>query len=117
MNLLCVFIDVDWQKHGFTCIQRRFGAKVVEEHGLKWFNSQKEAKYAPENWVDESPRYLSSPPFVDTIRFLGTTCRGPVMLPLEVLLRKLVDSPRESLALEEEKEELHIPSRHLARKN
>ncbi|MCD7464279.1 hypothetical protein HAX54_052397, partial [Datura stramonium] len=24
---------------------RRFGAKVVEEHGLKWFTAQKEAKY------------------------------------------------------------------------
>ncbi|MCD9646484.1 hypothetical protein HAX54_036355 [Datura stramonium] len=28
---------------------RRFGAKAVEEHGLKWFNAQKEAKYDPEN--------------------------------------------------------------------
>ncbi|MCD7449344.1 hypothetical protein HAX54_051533, partial [Datura stramonium] len=32
---------------------RRFGAKVVELHVLKWFNAQKEAKYAPENWFDE----------------------------------------------------------------
>ncbi|MCD7460655.1 hypothetical protein HAX54_044068 [Datura stramonium] len=28
---------------------RRFGAKAAEEHGLKWFNAQKEAKYAPKN--------------------------------------------------------------------
>ncbi|MCD9558967.1 hypothetical protein HAX54_016676, partial [Datura stramonium] len=32
---------------------RRFGAKVVEHHGLTWFNPQKESKYAPENWIDE----------------------------------------------------------------
>ncbi|MCD7452880.1 hypothetical protein HAX54_018505 [Datura stramonium] len=32
---------------------RRFGAKVVEPHGLTWFNTQKAAKYAPENWIDE----------------------------------------------------------------
>ncbi|MCD7454695.1 hypothetical protein HAX54_025662 [Datura stramonium] len=28
---------------------RRFGTKAVEEYGLKWFNSQKEAKYALKN--------------------------------------------------------------------
>ncbi|MCD7448785.1 hypothetical protein HAX54_046321, partial [Datura stramonium] len=28
---------------------RRFGAKAIEPHGLKWFNAQKESKYAPEN--------------------------------------------------------------------
>ncbi|MCE3216524.1 hypothetical protein HAX54_006778 [Datura stramonium] len=25
---------------------RKFGAKAVEEHGIEWFNSQKEAMYA-----------------------------------------------------------------------
>ncbi|MCE0481621.1 hypothetical protein HAX54_039498 [Datura stramonium] len=32
---------------------RRFRAKTMEPHELKWFNEQKEAKYAPENWIDE----------------------------------------------------------------
>ncbi|MCD7464874.1 hypothetical protein HAX54_000134, partial [Datura stramonium] len=32
---------------------RRFGAKSVEPHGLAWFNTQKEVKYAPENWIDD----------------------------------------------------------------
>ncbi|MCD9558467.1 hypothetical protein HAX54_015853, partial [Datura stramonium] len=32
---------------------RQFGAKSVEPHGLTWFNIQKKAKYAPENWIDE----------------------------------------------------------------
>ncbi|MCD7471615.1 hypothetical protein HAX54_012191, partial [Datura stramonium] len=31
----------------------RFRAKVVEPHGLKWFQAQKEAKYAPKNFISE----------------------------------------------------------------
>ncbi|MCD9643827.1 hypothetical protein HAX54_031674, partial [Datura stramonium] len=43
---------------------RRFEDKVVEEHGLKWFNAQKEAKYAPMNWIDEGRLALEFSPFV-----------------------------------------------------
>ncbi|MCD9644598.1 hypothetical protein HAX54_032953 [Datura stramonium] len=32
---------------------RRFRAQAVEEHGIKWFNAQKEAKYYPEIWIGE----------------------------------------------------------------
>ncbi|MCD7448441.1 hypothetical protein HAX54_042238, partial [Datura stramonium] len=32
---------------------RRFGANAVEDYRLNWFNAQKEAKYAPENRIDE----------------------------------------------------------------
>ncbi|MCD7469579.1 hypothetical protein HAX54_008692, partial [Datura stramonium] len=32
---------------------RWFGEKFVEPQGLTWFSTQKEAKYAPENWIDE----------------------------------------------------------------
>ncbi|MCD9642577.1 hypothetical protein HAX54_029451 [Datura stramonium] len=31
----------------------RFGAQAIEPHGLNWFNTQKEANYASENWIDE----------------------------------------------------------------
>ncbi|MCE3051347.1 hypothetical protein HAX54_049545, partial [Datura stramonium] len=40
---------------------RRFGAKAVETHGLTWFNTQKEAKYAHENWIDEGRLALKFP--------------------------------------------------------
>ncbi|MCD7473414.1 hypothetical protein HAX54_015252 [Datura stramonium] len=54
---------------------RRFGAKAVEEHGLKWFNAQKEAKYAPKNWIDEGHLALAFPTICDTVRDLGLgTC-------------------------------------------
>ncbi|MCD7464282.1 hypothetical protein HAX54_052440, partial [Datura stramonium] len=49
----------------------RFVAKVVKEHELKWFNAQKEAKYTPENWIDEGCLALEFPIFHDTIRDLG----------------------------------------------
>ncbi|MCD9559790.1 hypothetical protein HAX54_018087, partial [Datura stramonium] len=32
---------------------RRFGAKAMEPYGVIWFNTQKEAKYSPKNWIDE----------------------------------------------------------------
>ncbi|MCD7456336.1 hypothetical protein HAX54_031333 [Datura stramonium] len=51
-------------------LARKFGAKVVEEHGLKWFNAQKDAKYAPKNWIDEGHLALKYP-IRDTIRELG----------------------------------------------
>ncbi|MCD9561197.1 hypothetical protein HAX54_020197 [Datura stramonium] len=41
---------------------KRFREKVVEPHGLTWFNSQKEAKYAPENWIDGGPLALEFRP-------------------------------------------------------
>ncbi|MCD9639978.1 hypothetical protein HAX54_024989, partial [Datura stramonium] len=50
---------------------KRFGAKVVEEHGLKWFNIQKEAKYAPENWIDEGRLTFEFPTISDTVHELG----------------------------------------------
>ncbi|MCE2055153.1 hypothetical protein HAX54_042069, partial [Datura stramonium] len=49
----------------------RFGAKAVEDHGLTWFNTQKEAKYAPENWIDEVHLELDFPAIRDKIRELG----------------------------------------------
>ncbi|MCD7468853.1 hypothetical protein HAX54_007368, partial [Datura stramonium] len=38
---------------------RRFGAKAVEPHGLTWFNTQKEAKYAPETILTKAISHLS----------------------------------------------------------
>ncbi|MCD9646783.1 hypothetical protein HAX54_036940 [Datura stramonium] len=52
---------------------RRFGAKAVEPHGLTWFNSQKEAMYAPKNWIDND-RFvlvLKLPTIRDKLRELG----------------------------------------------
>ncbi|MCE0480559.1 hypothetical protein HAX54_037526, partial [Datura stramonium] len=48
----------------------RFGAKVVKEHGLKWFSAQNEAKYAPKTWI-EGYLALEFPTIHDTIRKLG----------------------------------------------
>ncbi|MCD9640255.1 hypothetical protein HAX54_025456 [Datura stramonium] len=50
---------------------RRFGEKAVEPHGLTWFNTQKEAKYAPENWMDEGRLELEFLTIKDKIRELG----------------------------------------------
>ncbi|MCE3215660.1 hypothetical protein HAX54_003145, partial [Datura stramonium] len=50
---------------------RRFRAKVVEPHGLTWFNTQKEAKYAPENRIDEGILSLEFPTIRDKVRKLG----------------------------------------------
>ncbi|MCD7453575.1 hypothetical protein HAX54_021445, partial [Datura stramonium] len=49
----------------------RLGAKVIEEHGLKWFHAQRKAKYAPENWIDEGCLALELPTIRNTIRELG----------------------------------------------
>ncbi|MCE0481251.1 hypothetical protein HAX54_038846 [Datura stramonium] len=49
----------------------RFGAKAINEHGLKWFNAQKEAKYAPEKWIDEGRLSLEFLTIYDTIHELG----------------------------------------------
>ncbi|MCD7470506.1 hypothetical protein HAX54_010431 [Datura stramonium] len=43
----------------------------MEEHGLKWFNSQKEANYASENWIYDGCLALEFPTISDTIRVLG----------------------------------------------
>ncbi|MCD9638169.1 hypothetical protein HAX54_021943, partial [Datura stramonium] len=45
--------------------------KAVEPRGLPWFNTQKEAKYAPENWIDEGGLALEFPTIRDKIRELG----------------------------------------------
>ncbi|MCE2055061.1 hypothetical protein HAX54_041871, partial [Datura stramonium] len=50
---------------------RRFRAKAIKEHGLKWFNTEKEAKYAQKNWIDEGRLALEYPTIRDTIRELG----------------------------------------------
>ncbi|MCD7473020.1 hypothetical protein HAX54_014556, partial [Datura stramonium] len=50
---------------------RRFRAKSVEPHRLTWFNTQKESKYAPENWIDEGHLELEFPAIWVKIRELG----------------------------------------------
>ncbi|MCE0481133.1 hypothetical protein HAX54_038598 [Datura stramonium] len=50
---------------------RRFGAKVVRPHRLTWFNTQKEAKYAPENRLNERLLVLYFIAIRDKIRELG----------------------------------------------
>ncbi|MCE3050419.1 hypothetical protein HAX54_047158, partial [Datura stramonium] len=57
-----------------------FGAKVVEEHGLNWFNAQKEAKYAPENYIDEGRLALEFLTIRNTIHELAL---GYVFFELE----------------------------------
>ncbi|MCD9645773.1 hypothetical protein HAX54_034973 [Datura stramonium] len=52
-------------------LARRFGAQAIEEHGLKWFNAQKEAKYSLENWIDEGRLAMEFPTIHDTIYGLG----------------------------------------------
>ncbi|MCD9642758.1 hypothetical protein HAX54_029702, partial [Datura stramonium] len=49
----------------------RFGAKAREEHGIKWFNAQNKAKYAPKNLIDEGRLALEYPTICGTIRELG----------------------------------------------
>ncbi|MCD7458344.1 hypothetical protein HAX54_037959, partial [Datura stramonium] len=51
--------------------ERRFGAKAVETHGLTWFNTKKEAKYVPENWIDKGHLALEFSAILDNIRELG----------------------------------------------
>ncbi|MCD9638390.1 hypothetical protein HAX54_022331, partial [Datura stramonium] len=50
---------------------KQFGAQALEPHGLTWFNTQKEAKYAPENWIDESRLALEFPVVRDKLHKLG----------------------------------------------
>ncbi|MCD7472811.1 hypothetical protein HAX54_014180, partial [Datura stramonium] len=50
---------------------RRFEAKTVEPHRIKWFNAQKEAKYALEIWIDEGHLALEFPTILDKVRELG----------------------------------------------
>ncbi|MCD9637559.1 hypothetical protein HAX54_020926 [Datura stramonium] len=52
-------------------LARRFRAKAVEPHGLTWFNTQKEAKYSPKNWIDEGRLALKFPAIREKIRELG----------------------------------------------
>ncbi|MCD9643646.1 hypothetical protein HAX54_031278 [Datura stramonium] len=54
---------------------RRFAAKVVEEHGLKWFNAQKEAKYSLENWIDEGRLAFELPHHLRHHLRVGTGCQ------------------------------------------
>ncbi|MCE0482231.1 hypothetical protein HAX54_040746, partial [Datura stramonium] len=50
---------------------KRFGTKEVEPYGLTWFYTQKEAKYALENWIDEGLLALEFPSIWDKICELG----------------------------------------------
>ncbi|MCD9558590.1 hypothetical protein HAX54_016032, partial [Datura stramonium] len=52
---------------------RRFVAKVVEPYGLTWFNTQKEAKYILENWIDEGLLALKFLALPKKIRELGAS--------------------------------------------
>ncbi|MCD9639828.1 hypothetical protein HAX54_024572, partial [Datura stramonium] len=45
--------------------------KVVDEHGFKLFNAQKESKYAPENWIAEACLALEFSTIRETVRELG----------------------------------------------
>ncbi|MCD7456695.1 hypothetical protein HAX54_032778, partial [Datura stramonium] len=49
----------------------RLGAKEVEPHWFTWFHTQKEAKYAPENWIDEDCLALEFLAIRDKICELG----------------------------------------------
>ncbi|MCE0481689.1 hypothetical protein HAX54_039629, partial [Datura stramonium] len=59
---------------------RRFGAQAVEPHGLNWFNLQKEAKYAPKNWIDKGRLVLEFLIIRDKLRELGV---GYIFVELE----------------------------------
>ncbi|MCD9640438.1 hypothetical protein HAX54_025742 [Datura stramonium] len=50
---------------------RRFGATAVEPKGLTLFNTKKEAKYAPKNWIDKGFLALEFPTIRKKIRKLG----------------------------------------------
>ncbi|MCD7469734.1 hypothetical protein HAX54_008910, partial [Datura stramonium] len=49
----------------------RFGEKAVEPHGVTWFNTQKESKYAHKNWIDEGHLTLEYQAIQDKIYELG----------------------------------------------
>ncbi|MCD7470760.1 hypothetical protein HAX54_010866 [Datura stramonium] len=50
---------------------KRFGVPAVEPRGLTWFNTQNEAKYAPENWIDEGFLALDFPAIQYKLHELG----------------------------------------------
>ncbi|MCE2055934.1 hypothetical protein HAX54_043758, partial [Datura stramonium] len=50
---------------------RRFGERAVEPHGLSWFKTQKEVKYAHNNWIDEGSFALEFPVIRDNLCELG----------------------------------------------
>ncbi|MCE2055625.1 hypothetical protein HAX54_043046, partial [Datura stramonium] len=52
---------------------RRFGVKAIGAHGLTWFNTKKESKYAPKNWIDEGQWALEFPAIHEKIRELGAS--------------------------------------------
>ncbi|MCD7473593.1 hypothetical protein HAX54_015534, partial [Datura stramonium] len=70
-------------------LARRFREKAVEPHALTWFKTQKKAKYAPENWIDEGRMALEFLYIREKIRELGV---GYIFNELErcnlTLLRK-----------------------------
>ncbi|MCD9642094.1 hypothetical protein HAX54_028730 [Datura stramonium] len=47
---------------------RRFRERGMEPHGLSWFNTQKEVKYAPENRIDEGRLTLEFPTIWHKVR-------------------------------------------------
>ncbi|MCD9560013.1 hypothetical protein HAX54_018438, partial [Datura stramonium] len=48
-----------------------FGVPAVEPHGISWFNTQMEAKYAPEHWINEGRLAREFPAIRDRARELG----------------------------------------------
>ncbi|MCD9641418.1 hypothetical protein HAX54_027595, partial [Datura stramonium] len=50
---------------------RRYRAKTVEKHGIKWFNSKKIRQVCLENWIDEGHLALKFSTIHDTVRELG----------------------------------------------
>ncbi|MCE3049884.1 hypothetical protein HAX54_046059, partial [Datura stramonium] len=52
-------------------LSRRFKVKSVDPHGLTWFNTQKEVKYAPKNWIEEGYLALELMEIWDKIHELG----------------------------------------------
>ncbi|MCD7455755.1 hypothetical protein HAX54_029468, partial [Datura stramonium] len=43
----------------------------MEPHGISWFNTQKEIKYSPKNWIDVGHLAHEFPTFRDKVRVLG----------------------------------------------
>ncbi|MCD7461117.1 hypothetical protein HAX54_045197 [Datura stramonium] len=50
---------------------RMLRERAVEPHGLSWFNTQKEVKYAPKNWIDKGFLALEFSTIQDKVRELG----------------------------------------------
>ncbi|MCD7458971.1 hypothetical protein HAX54_039722 [Datura stramonium] len=49
---------------------RRYRDKDVEPYGIRWFQTQKEAKYSLENWIDEGHLALEFPTIRNKVREL-----------------------------------------------